>query len=62
MGQKPFWEFYMNKSTHLRFLLALGGQKAVVFQEQKNLHIYASPVSKRNNVSWGHLSDTLQPK
>ncbi|MBR3604221.1 MAG: hypothetical protein IKL48_06095 [Elusimicrobiaceae bacterium] len=47
------------KNNNLRFLLALGGQKVVVLQNQEHLHIYSSPLSCKNNVSVGRLADAV---
>lgn len=46
----------MKRAQNIRFLLALGGQKVVVTQERQHTHIYANPVSTRQNVSLKRLS------
>ncbi len=52
----------MKQNNNLRFLLALGGQKVVVLQNQENLQIYGSPISDGNNVSICRLSDAVTGK
>lgn len=52
----------MKNSNHLRFLLALGGQKVVVLQDQENLQIYGSDFSRTNSVSVCRLSEAVHTK
>jgi len=52
----------MKKDSTLRFLLALGGQKIVVLQDQENLQVFGSPLSRQHNVSVCRLADAVNSK
>lgn len=49
----------MNQNANLRFLLALGGQKVIVLQNEHDMHIYANAHAPQDNVSVKRLIDTL---
>lgn len=54
-----------NKSTHLRFLLALGDTRIVVLNQDENLHIYHTPHTKEKtstSVQAEHISEALVAK
>ncbi|MBQ8033010.1 MAG: hypothetical protein IJ266_03550 [Elusimicrobiaceae bacterium] len=54
-----------NKSTHLRFLLALGNTRIVVLNQDENLHIYHTPQAKEQtaaSVQAEHISEALVTK
>lgn len=48
-----------NASGTLRFLLALGGKKVVVMQEEEALHVYSDQRPCRNSISVERISNAL---
>lgn len=49
----------MKNTSNLRFLLALGGQKIVVMQDDENMHVYSDESSGRGNVSAARISHAV---
>lgn len=52
----------MEKKQNLRFLMALGGQKIIVLQDEENVHIYTDKRSERSNVSAERVSALIHSK
>ena len=52
----------MKNNPNLRFLLALANQKVIVLEKAKNMHVYASANSPRENVSVKKLSALIHTK
>ncbi len=52
----------MTKKSNLRFLLALGGQKVIIMQEQDELQVYTKQHTEKPNVSALHLYEVVQSR
>ncbi len=52
----------IKKTPSLRFLLALGGKKVVVMQDQENMHVYSDQAPRSNGVFVERISHALTAK
>ncbi len=52
----------MNKKPNLRFIMALGGQKIIILQDDENLHVYSDKTPERKNVSLERVCDVIGKK
>lgn len=52
----------MAPKTTLRFLLALGGQRIVVLNQQSKTRLYAEQMPARENISPARLYTAVQAK
>lgn len=50
------------KTPNLRFLMALGGKRIVVVQDQDDTHVYTDIRPSRNKVSVQRICDALLSK
>ena len=52
----------MKKKPNLRFLMALGGQKIIILQDDESLHVYSDKAAQRKNVSVDRVCDVIGSK
>lgn len=59
---RKIWRNNMKNNPSLRFLLALGGQKVIVMQDDENTHVYSDAGRCRCNVSVERISNAVTAK
>lgn len=51
--------FMIKKTPSLRFLLALGGKKVVVMQDQEDMHVYSDQTPRSSRVFVERISNAV---
>ena len=52
----------MTKKPNLRFIMALGGQKIIILQDEQTMHVYSDKKPERKNVSVERVCHVLDIK